>query len=89
MITIKEVQSKKELKVFVKFPFKLHKASKAWVPPIISEELKTFDKTVNPVFKDADAFFFLAYRNKKVVGRIAAIINWIEVTKQQILKIVQ
>mgnify|MGYP000867855997 CR=1 FL=1 len=53
MITIKEIKTKKELKAFVKFPFKLYKGSSFWVPPIISEEVRTLDKDVNPVFKDA------------------------------------
>jgi hypothetical protein len=44
MITLKEVFSKKDLKAFVKFPFSLYKGSKYWVPPIISQEIKTFDK---------------------------------------------
>ncbi len=82
MITIKEVKSKKDLKVFVKFPFKLYKDTKAWVPPIISQEIKTFDKKENPVFNDAEARFFLAYKNNELVGRIAAIINWLEVKNQ-------
>lgn len=82
MITIKEVHSKKDLKAFVKFPFSLYKDSKYWVPPIISQELKTFDKKENPVFRDAEARFFLAYKNNKIVGRCAAIINWLEVKNQ-------
>ncbi|OUS00877.1 GTP cyclohydrolase [Flavobacteriales bacterium 33_180_T64] len=82
MITVKEIHSKKELKQFVKFPFKLNKDSKSWVPPIINEELKTFDKSTNPVFKDAEARYFLAYQNNKIVGRVAAIINWLEVKGQ-------
>ncbi|MGB1309316.1 MAG: GTP cyclohydrolase [Oceanihabitans sp.] len=82
MITIKQVHSKKDLKAFVKFPFSLYKNSKYWVPPIIAQELKTFDKKENPVFLDADAYFFLAYKNNQIVGRIAAIINWLEVKKQ-------
>ncbi len=86
MIEIKEAISKKELKQFVKFPFKLYKDSKYWVPPIISEELKTFDKAENPVFNDADARFFLAYRGNKIVGRIAAIVNWLEIKNQDIQK---
>ncbi|MBT8244789.1 MAG: GNAT family N-acetyltransferase [Winogradskyella sp.] len=86
MIEIKEAISKKELKQFVKFPFQLYKDSKYWVPPIISEELKTFDKSENPVFNDADARFFLAYRNGKIVGRIAAIMNWLEIKNQNIKK---
>jgi len=82
MITIKEVTSKRDLKAFVKFPFKLYKDSEFWTPPIISQELKTFDKIENPVFNDAEARLFLAYKNNEIVGRIAAIINWLEVKNQ-------
>ncbi|MBU3822329.1 GNAT family N-acetyltransferase [Flavobacteriaceae bacterium XHP0103] len=82
MIELKELTTKSELKAFVKFPFKLYKGSKYWVPPIISEEVKTLNKDVNPAFKDANARFFMAYKNGEPVGRIAAIINWIEVNKQ-------
>ena len=78
----KRSHSKKDLKKFVKFPFKLYKDSKYWVPPIITEEIKTFDKNENPVFKDAEARFFLAYKDNEIVGRVAAIINWLEVKKQ-------
>jgi len=83
MITVKEIHSKKDLKTFVKFPFKLYKGSQYWVPPIISQEIKTFDKKENPIFNDAEARFFLAYKGKEVVGRIAAIINWLEVNNQK------
>ena len=62
MITVKEIHSKKDLKAFVKFPFKLYKGSNSWVPPIIKEEMSTLDKAKNPVFKDAEARFFLAYK---------------------------
>lgn len=86
MITVKEVTSKKDLKRFVKFPFALYKDSKYWVPPIIKQELETFNKDKNPIFKDAEARFFLAYKGKDIVGRIAAIVNWLEVNKQQIKK---
>ncbi|MGJ8550018.1 GNAT family N-acetyltransferase [Winogradskyella wichelsiae] len=86
MITIKEASSKKNLTEFVKFPFEIYKNSKYWVPPIIKQELETFNKDKNPIFKDADARFFLAYKSGKIVGRIAAIINWLEVDKQNIKK---
>ena len=86
MITIKEVHSKRDIKKFVKFPFSLYKNSKFWVPPIISEEARTFDRNINPVFDDADGRFFLAYRDNKIVGRIAALINWKEVNEQGIKK---
>ncbi|AXT19925.1 GTP cyclohydrolase [Flavobacteriaceae bacterium AU392] len=86
MITIKEIHSKKDLKAFVKFPFTLYKNSKYWVPPIINQEIRTFNKKENPVFKDAEAKLFLAYKNGEIVGRIAAIINWLEVKGQGLKK---
>ena len=57
MITVKEIHSKKELKEFVKFPFKLYNDSTSWVPPIIDEEVKVLNKNENPVFDDADGGF--------------------------------
>ena len=86
MIEIKEVKTKKDLKAFVKFPFELYKGSTYWTPPIISQEIKSFDKKENPVFLDADAQLFLAYKNKTIVGRVAAIINNVEVKQQNIKK---
>ncbi len=86
MITVKEISTKKELKKFVKFPFKLYKNNKYWVPPIIKDEVESFDKTKNPVFQHADARFFLAFKNDKIVGRIVAIINWVEIKEQKIKK---
>ncbi len=86
MITLKEVKTNKDLKDFVKFPFKLYKDSKYWVPPIIKEEMKVFDENENPVFNNAEAHLFLAYKNNTIVGRIAAIINWLEVKEQGIKK---
>ena len=82
MTILKEVQTNKDLKAFVKFPFKLYKDSKYWVPPIISQEMKTFSKKENPVFNDADARLFLAYKDGKIGGRIATIVNWLEVKGQ-------
>lgn len=79
MITIKEVTTKKEKKAFVKFTVNLYKDSKYYVPPIISQEVATFDKIKNPIFETANAWLFLAYKNNKIVGRVAAIINNLEI----------
>ncbi|MDO1500505.1 GTP cyclohydrolase [Winogradskyella maritima] len=86
MIEITEALSKKDLKAFVKFPFQLYKDSPYWVPPIIKQELETFNKDKNPIFKDAEARFFLAYKDGKLVGRVAAIINWLEIKGQGLKK---
>jgi GNAT superfamily N-acetyltransferase len=83
MITIKEAVTKSELTDYIKFPFTLYKNNKYWVPPIIADELETFDKTKNPAFENAEAYFYIAYKNNEIVGRIAAIINWGEVNDQK------
>jgi GNAT superfamily N-acetyltransferase len=85
-ITIKEAKTKKEMKQFVTFPFSLYATNKFWVPPIIKDELEGFDRNKNPVFKHAEAQFFLAIKNTKIVGRVAAIINHTEVNQQKIKK---
>ena len=87
MIIIKEATTLQLLKEYVKFPFTLYKNHPYWVPPLISDELETFDKTKNPAFKSAEAYFYLAYKDHKIVGRIAAIINWDEVLTQQKKKV--
>ena len=79
MIRVKEIKSSKDLLRFIKFPFELYKNSKYWVPPIISEELEVLNKDKNPVFKNAFSKYFIAEINNKIVGRVAAIINWVEV----------
>ncbi len=86
MIIVKEVASKNELKQFVTFPFSLYNDNSYWVPPIINDELAGFDKTKNPAFENAEAHFFLAYKNNTIVGRIVAIINWTEINQQGLKK---
>ena len=87
MINVKEIHTREELNTFVEFPFTLYHDHPYWVPPIKKEELEVLDKTKNPVFKNAEAAFFLAYKDEKVVGRIAAMINWIEVDHLQKRKV--
>lgn len=86
-IEIKEIHSRSELKDFVKFPLELYKNNPFFVPPLLSEEVDSLDVTKNPAFKFAKARYFLAYKNHKVVGRIAAIINEIEVKELNVKKI--
>jgi len=87
MIHVNEIVTKIDFQKFVKFPFQLYKNSEYWAPPIINEELEVMDKNKNPVFKNAEAKFFLAYQGKKIVGRIAAIINWVEINEQKKKKV--
>ena len=84
MIKVITVKNSKQVKDFVMFPFKLYKECEYWVPPIIKEEIETMDTGKNPVFKNAEAQFYLAYdEQENIVGRIAAIVNWVEIKDQK------
>ena len=84
MIKIITVKTHKQIKDFVMFPFKLYKDCDYWVPPIIKEEIEAMDTSKNPVFKNAEAEFYLAFDEKEnIVGRIAAIVNWVEIKDQK------
>ena len=80
-LTIKVIQNAKDFQAFVRFPFDLYEHNSYWVPPLIKEEIETIDPKINPVYQNADARFFLAFRGTKIVGRIGGMINWIEVNK--------
>jgi len=75
MIQIKQVGTKSELKAFVRFPHQLFKGNKFWVPPLDRDELFTLSKDRNPAFEHCIAECWLAYKEGKIVGRIAGIIN--------------
>lgn len=85
-ITIKPVESKRDRSEFIKLPYKLHKQYSAWVPPLISEVKDVLNTRKNPFYEHASIKLFLARRNGKVVGRIAAIIdrNYIEACGEQV-----
>ncbi|WP_138431576.1 GNAT family N-acetyltransferase [Fodinibius saliphilus] len=82
MIEIKELTSSAQLQEFVKFQFNLLEDNEYWVPPIISDELENFDPDINPVFEQAEGHFFMAYQDGRPVGRVAAIINRMEIENQ-------
>jgi GNAT superfamily N-acetyltransferase len=87
MITVVQATTPKEMLSFVKFPFQLYAHNPHWVPPLIQEELDSFNPQINPVFDQAEAHFYLAYKQNELVGRMAAIINWEEVNHQNKRKV--
>ena len=74
-IIIKKVSSKKELKTFIRFNYELYKGNPYSVPDLYDDMLGTFSPKKNPAFEFCEADYFLAYKNDRVVGRVAAIIN--------------
>jgi len=74
-ISIKEVTTKKEFGAFFEFPYQLFKNDEYWVPQMLGEEKNSFNPKKNPAFEFCKAKMFLAYKENKVAGRVAAIIN--------------
>lgn len=72
-IQIKEVQTRSELHSFIRFPNSLYKGNRYWIPPLYIDEITNLRKDKNPAFEDCEAKYWLAYRDGKVVGRVAAI----------------
>jgi GNAT superfamily N-acetyltransferase len=71
-LTIRPVRTRRELKRFVKVPFRLHRDSEQWVPPLIFERMRFLDRRKNPWFEHGEAEYFLAERDGEAVGRISA-----------------
>lgn len=74
-IIIKKVTSPKELKSFIRFNYELYKNNPYSVPDLYDDMLNTFSPEKNAAFEFCEADYFLAYKDNKLVGRVAAIIN--------------
>lgn len=74
MIEVIEVKTKKQQKEFLEFPLKLYKGNPYFVPPLYGDEKSIFSKDYM-YYDQAEAIYFNAYRDGKVVGRIAGILQ--------------
>lgn len=74
-ITIKKVETKEDLKAFIEFHYDLYEGNEYDVPNLYSDEVNTLSKEKNAAFDFCVANYYLAIRDNKVVGRVAAIIN--------------
>lgn len=75
MVEIREVKSRSELKQFIQFYYDLYRGCDCAVPFLYSDEMATLRSDKNPSFECCEAQYFLAYKDGKIVGRVAAIIN--------------
>lgn len=74
-IQIKRVETKKDLKRFIEFHYDLYKGNPYDVPNLYSDEVNTLSKDKNAAFDFCEAEYYLALKEGKIVGRVAAIIN--------------
>ena len=68
-ITIKKVSTKRELKKFIRFNYRMYKGNPYSVPDLYDDMLNTFNKRKNAAFEFCEADYFLAYQDDKIVGR--------------------
>ena len=74
-VQIKRVETKKDLKAFIECHYDLYEGNQYDAPNLYSDEFKTLSKDKNAAFDFCEAEYFLALKEGKVVGRVAAIIN--------------
>lgn len=76
MIEIRQIEpTTANLRRFTQFQIDLYKGNPWFVPPLILDDINTLNPKENPAFDFCEAAYFMAYRDGKPVGRIAAIIN--------------
>jgi GNAT superfamily N-acetyltransferase len=73
---VRPVAGRGDLNAFIKLPYRLRKDDPQWVPPLLFERKEFLDRSKNPWFEHAEAEFFLAERDGRQVGRIAAHVDY-------------
>jgi GNAT superfamily N-acetyltransferase len=71
-LEVRPVFSRRELRAFIKLPWRLYRDEPNWVAPLLMDLKKRLDQKKNPFFKHAEAQYFLAWRDGRAVGRISA-----------------
>ena len=74
-ISIKRVENRKDLKRFIEFHYDLYKGNKYDAPVLFSDDLQTLSRDKNAAFEFCESEYYLAYKDGRIVGRVAAIIN--------------
>lgn len=72
IVNIHEVDTtrRRDVRRFIRVPFRLYEGCAQWVPPLIPDARMQLDRRRNPYYKRNDAVFFLAERDGQDVGRI-------------------
>lgn len=74
-IEIKKVESRYDLKKFIEFHYDLYEGNPYDVPNLYSDDVNTLRKDKNAAFEFCEAEYYMAFKDGKMVGRVAAIIN--------------
>ena len=75
MVTVKIAKTRREIRQFVLFPVKLYKNDPYYVPDMVGDQINDLMPHKNPAFEYCEARCFLVYKEGKIVGRVAGILN--------------
>lgn len=75
MVTVEPVQSHRDLEAFVRFPWRVYRGDRNWVPPLVSDQMKRLDPEHGSFFRHADVLRLLARVGREVVGTIVAFVD--------------
>jgi GNAT superfamily N-acetyltransferase len=74
-VTIHPILKKGELNDFIRFPYTHYKKNPFWVPPLLSNQKVLLNSNKHPFYEHATTQFFIAKKNRNIVGRIAGIVD--------------
>ncbi len=74
-VTVREANTPSDYRKALKFTFNLYRDNPNWVPPLIGEEMETFNPKKNPALEFCETKTWLAERDGRIVGRITGILN--------------
>jgi len=74
-VSVNPVESAAEARAFLRFPYRLYGGHPYWVPPLRADARFALDTERNPFYERAELARFLAHRDGRLVGRVAAIRN--------------
>ena len=75
-IKVFDVKDKKWVDRFIRFPWRVYREDKNWVPPVVL--LQKFDEfnPKNPFYSHAKVKFIIAVKDGKILGRLTAHIDY-------------
>jgi GNAT superfamily N-acetyltransferase len=73
---IEQARSTRDLRAVILFPWQLYRNDPCWAPPVISDRLARFDPATNPMLRHGEAQAFIARRDGRIVGTVAAAIDY-------------
>lgn len=74
-VAIRQVESRKDFRRFVKYPYRLHRDEPRWIPPLIGQQYRVLNPRTELYFQHAEPAAFLAERDGQLVGRVLAHID--------------